>query len=308
MNPLPRSARVAEVNVGYFPVLDVLTSSAFNGALASALSQSADGVLTSTAGAYPDSILPQLAEANERGIPVFVMNHEMWEESGREKVAGSAIPLELNMDQALVTQRGLERIIDQQKRTGINGREGYQAIALRAQRTFSSPAFYDSAPFIELMINPDLKALADSLPKDAGPIVIDCGHIDSPTFQPTLADAFTLEEGLVFQRYLRNLGHEAKVSILLNETYLLDRKVDVDARIMSQLLEPLVPKRHTLDELEALREKDPEAVAKNDLRFVGPQAKRKGIPYLVNNAYLGLLWGFGLVSDESRKKSLQCEL
>ena len=309
MSSVPRSVRLGETKLEYFPEINCFNILPFNQSIVDLLTRQGDGLLTSTTGSYPDAILLQVERAKREHVPIFVMNGGMWEEAGQQKVARTAIPLSIGLEQETLVKPALEMIISQQRATGINGTEGYNRIAERARRMFSSPQFPETTGYIELMINPDLKALADSLPEEAGPIVIDCGHIDSPDFRPTISDALTIEEGLVLQRYLRQLGHEAKVSILFNETYILDQDPpDIDQQIISRVTKPHLPLRYTVEDLEALRDKDPATVAKNDIRFQAIQAKRHAITYKVQKEYDHILRAWGIISDESRHENLQCEL
>ena len=176
-----------------------------------------DALVISTQGPLPD------LSGDKVGFPIFIPTEAVWGD-GRpkflDKIAAAeeygVVGLNVYPNQVWGIERGLERIIDTE--------ETQDAVIERAKEVFAQPDFYNQQPFLEMMINPKLKQLADSIPNDGKPIIIDCGHIDAANNYPTNEDQIALEEGIVLINYLKTLGHEnVKLSFLFNEMYLLDQ-------------------------------------------------------------------------------------
>src|SRR3989338_4202880 len=131
MSSVPRSVRLGETKLEYFPEINCFNILPFNQSIVDLLTRQGDGLLTSTTGSYPDAILLQVERAKREHVPIFVMNGGMWEEAGQQKVARTAIPLSIGLEQETLVKPALEMIISQQRATGINGTEGYNRIAER---------------------------------------------------------------------------------------------------------------------------------------------------------------------------------
>ena len=230
-------------------------SGSYNGdVLKTLIDQNPDAILIDTSGLIPFETrrtneyqlgsnnrapLEILIGAQEKGIPIFFLKEPLTEEPYQRKVkeleAVGVVELQAYQDKFWGIFRGLQRIIADGKKTGLGKQENKQQIAenirAKAGRIFDSSDYHDKPEYINMMINPELKELADSLQRDVGSIVIDCGHIDNPGFAPTTADRFTVEEGAILLKYLRMIGHEdVKLSVLVNEMYLTEQFGKSEAR------------------------------------------------------------------------------
>jgi hypothetical protein len=224
----------------------------------------ADAIFFQTDGYFPfDDLSDTIVSANRAGIPVFLLGANSITENRPKRLLAEANDLGLTSLGAYSWQywavhQGIERILDTE--------DTLEARQSLSQTVFSDSQFFEKRPFLELMINPALKEYADGLPQDCGPIVIDCGHIDSPNFMPTDEDQTALEEGLVLFHYLRYLGHQdVKIAPLFNEMY-ADQKVDKKS-------------------------------ARRFEKTLRKQAKKKGLHSGVLQAYREIFKGYGLTED-----------
>lgn len=215
--------------------------------------------------------LDALIRAQQKGFPIFLLQ-EPWssyEYQARIKQlsAEGIVELPAKADKYWGVFRGLQTIIANAKAKTQTPEARYNRIKAEAQRVFSGNDYHDKPPFVELMIRPELKELADALPKDCGSIVVDCGHIDAPNFFPTSADQLTLEEGAILVKYLKLQGHkDVKLNILVNEMYLAEQLGASEAR--------------------------------KAIRGLRKDAKRTGRHFLIDRAYMRLLDGYGITKDE----------
>ncbi|HLC90885.1 MAG TPA: hypothetical protein VJI15_03890 [Candidatus Nanoarchaeia archaeon] len=189
-----------------------------------------DAILVDREGVNPHYLEPYAQRARERNVPLFVMA------DGMDFSDSAVIGLRVSSEQYWGICRGLHRIVDQAMRETDDRRERHDQIVAEAQRIFARPDFYDREPFIDLLLNPDLKAWADGLEKTDKPIVVDCGHIDSERMMSGNADEMSLEEGAVLVQYLHSKGFDAKLSVLYNEMRMFHWFEKQHARKVSQKL------------------------------------------------------------------------
>jgi hypothetical protein len=193
------------------------------------LDQRSDALVLCTTGALHPALFPHVRVLMDADVPVFLHGTaaiNKYESGAKLRAAEDHGLVLLNTlpYHYRTVRHGLERIFDEE--STLVGR------LAQAKDTFSHPGLYKNPRFLQLMINPVLKKLADGLPRDASPIVIDCGHIDSPIDRPTDADRLTFEEGCVLMRYLQQIGHEdVKLGFLYNELYALQKDDDIVMRI-----------------------------------------------------------------------------
>ncbi|MBI2112805.1 hypothetical protein HYT52_04680 [Candidatus Woesearchaeota archaeon] len=237
----------------------------------------ADAVLVKREGSNARSLEPYAERARERNVPMFVMA------DGEDFRDSSVIGLPVSSEQYWGVCRGLQKIVDQAIREGDNPKQRHDQIVEHARTVFAQPDFYDHTLFIDLMLNPDLRAWADKLPRTDKPIVVDCGHIDSNVMMSGDADEMSLEEGAVLVQYLHQQGFDAKLGVLYNEMRLLNQMEKQTARrVMEKLYQ---------------------------------QAKREGTHHGVLRQYHYLLAGHGItperhsermISSFEGKLTLQC--
>ncbi|MBT4604070.1 sugar ABC transporter substrate-binding protein [archaeon] len=187
-----------------------------------AVDAGADAILLKSNGLFPyPALRDPIRRANAAGIPVFLPDAGSFSDFGVQRKIALAendglTALRVDPGQHFVVQQGIERIFDQEPTL-----EGRRSVS---KDLFDQPRFFEKPAFLDLMMNPALKNYADSLTLDDGPIVIDCGHIDSPNGKPTDEDYTSFEEGIVLMRYLQHKGHQdVKIGFLLNEMYTLEQ-------------------------------------------------------------------------------------
>ncbi|MBI2572727.1 hypothetical protein HYV86_02615 [Candidatus Woesearchaeota archaeon] len=173
-----------------------------------------------------------ISHFTQRSIPSFIMAASIMEREVLETLEfRGAVPLEAWNNQYWGVSRGLERIVDQEQRQSCDPAIQYNRIIKRAQDVFANPQYPSSSQFIDLMLHPRLRTLADGIPRRNGSVIIDCGHIDNRGMYATNADLFTIEDGVVLLHYLRAKGHQdVKISVLVNEQYLFGQWSKTDAR------------------------------------------------------------------------------
>lgn len=257
MAPTTSLGRKAEI--GQFSIVPEGISNSL--AISLYLDSGFDALVLTTEGFFPDSIYEPIQKAIDKEVPVFVLGRDLWEEPARRKVEMSgAVGLPLGHSDLWAFLRGLEKIVSENK--------GCDRITNAASRMFDRSDFYNKQEFIEFMLNPELKQIADSITGYKGTIVVDCGHIDSSTHLPTRADSLTLEQGIVLAKYLKIKGYDAKLGILFNDMYPFNN----------------APKR--------------EARRANDL--LRKQIKNSGSHFGINQVYQGILKSYGITSEEYR--------
>lgn len=240
------------------------------------LAAEVDAILVGTDGALPIDIWASLndrvanpfstvvKDAADQGIPTFLTSADFWEREiidpklkKAEHEAG-LIPLPVSSQQYWGIVQGLQAICRDQK--------DYQQKIKTAKTVFSQREFYNQLPFLELIINPTLKKLADNISVDSKDIVIDCGHVDSPRYMPTDEDQQALEDGLVLLQYLTAKGHNnVKIGILVNEMYGFQVAEKTEVR--------------------------------KAIRYLHSQIKRNGSHHIVNQAYQKILEGYGFTAE-----------
>lgn len=232
-----------------------------------------EAILIQTEGFLPRDTLDEvlLREAQQKAIPVFLLQEPCESDEYQARIERLSqeglVELPVTKDKYWGVCRGLQRIIANAQAETETPEAKYEQIKAEAQRIFADNKYHDKPAFLELMISPELKELTDALPKDCGPIVVDCGHIDAPNFYPTSADQLTLEEGAILVKYLKLHGHQdVKLNILVNEMYLAEQLGTSKAR-----------------------------KAISNLR---KETKRSGKHYIINRAYMRLLDGYGITNDE----------
>ena len=199
-------------------------------------------------------------QARQQGIPSFMTTADFFDREfvdpkikKAEDEAG-LVPLPVSVRQSYGVFRGLQVIMR-------NDGTVEEKVAL-AKDIFDGTDFHDKPEFLDLVINPRLKDFADHLPHDEGPIVVDCGHIDSPRYSPTDQDQRSLDEGLILAKYLQHIGHEdVRIGILVNEMHLFRTREKREARRF--------------------------------IRKLRGQVKRDGYHHLVDRVYRGIFQGFG---------------
>ncbi len=231
---------------------------------------SLDAILVSTDGIFQTEMIQFAAIAKKSNIPLFVPTAAIWEESNLRKITNSdAIALPTYQSQNFAIYRALEKIITNHREIndGSNPREKYTKIKEEAKALFDRPDFYTKTSFLELMIQPELKQWADSLPQDSGKIVIDAGHIDSRDLSPTAEDRQAFEDSIILLKYLKQAGHtNVKVNMLYNEMW------------MRQFAEKRTVKRH--------------------IRILRQQVKEKGPHYFLRRVYQPVMDGYGVTDNE----------
>ena len=219
----------------------------------------ADAIVIDTSGHFPKTIFEPIRQAMGKNIPVFALYGDFWEADNIKRVIDSgAVALPVKSSASFAFYRGLEKIVKEQR--------DLQKIVSTATTMFDRPDFYDKREFIDFMLNPELMQVADFVSKGDGTIIVDCGHIDSPTHLPTKADQLALEQGILLVKYLRLQGHDAKLGILFNDMHPFN----------------YVTKKYTRRANDLLRR----------------QIKNSGSHFGINQAYFQYLEGHGITADK----------
>ncbi|PIN77264.1 hypothetical protein COV16_07015 [Candidatus Woesearchaeota archaeon CG10_big_fil_rev_8_21_14_0_10_34_8] len=256
------------------------------------MDESLDAVLLCSDGSFNNTLFPRLEALRLAEIPVFLHGTAAFNRLEAASTLSAAEDLGVVLLQTLPNQdnsvyKGLERIFD--KESTFEGRR------TMAKEVFSRPDFYRSLAFLDLVINPTLKQFADGLPMDAGPIVVDCGHIDASNSRPTVEDITAFEEGLVLIRYLQHLGHEdVKLGILYNEVYLLDESSDLIMRMGGG--------KETTFHLSGTKKNN-----RRSIKRAQKDIKREGLPARLNLVYGHVLFSYG-VTPNTWADSIVCTL
>ncbi|MBI2547854.1 hypothetical protein HYW21_00740 [Candidatus Woesearchaeota archaeon] len=166
-------------------------------------------------------------EADRTHVPLLFLR-EGHEAGYRRKMdmlkARGAVELGALPSQAFTVRYGLQRIVDQASAMhGLRTPQAAHAIREDAARVFARPDFSRQNAYQRFMMSSILQELADELTTTEGPLVIDCGHIDSPKFTPTNADRMIFLEGIALFYYLKDRGHDVRLGILVNETYAINK-------------------------------------------------------------------------------------
>ncbi len=237
--------------------------------LDAALNSGIDALVIRTDGFFPNSAIPYFAKFQEIGVPVFISTGGLIESQSKAKTQSTgAIPLPIHPDQNWGFIRGLESIVECEKSKGLSKNETYQNISARSLQIFDRHDFYDKPEFIELLLKPELRTLADSLTNKSGPIVVDCGHIDSKSMYPNPLDAQTLEQGIVLMKYLKLKGNnEVKLGVLFNDMHMYS----------------IAGKQ-----------------SRRDVEFLRKQVKNRGTHYFLEQAYRQILDGYGIGREQMR--------
>ncbi|MFH1276365.1 MAG: hypothetical protein ABIH82_04605 [Candidatus Woesearchaeota archaeon] len=189
-----------------------------------------EAILVNREGTKLRSLEPHAQRAKEKNVAVFVMG-DGWQEHD-----GSAVVLPVSSEQYWGICRGLQKIVDQAIKETETTKQRYERIVEQARSTFTQPDFYDQTPFLDLMLNPNLRIWADKLEKTDKQVIVDCGHIDSDRMMSGNADEMSLEEGAVLVQHLRRKGFEAKLSVLYNEMRFFNTHQKQTARRIAQKL------------------------------------------------------------------------
>lgn len=189
-----------------------------------------DAILIETMGFSSQPIHFYADWARELNIPVLMM-------SPGKNESQAVVQLPVVSENYWGVMRGLQRIVDLAHQETDDPRIRYGLITEGARHVFARKNFYEKKPFLELMINPDIKAWADALEKTDKMIIVDCGHIDGERGKMSEdADELSLEEGAVAVQYLRQRGFDARLSVLFNDMRLFQERDKTSARRRSQQL------------------------------------------------------------------------
>ena len=211
-----------------------------------------------------NAFLVEVQHARSLGKPTFITTGDLGQrdlvdpqiELGER---AGLISLPITSEKTISVMRGLQAVMR---------REGTLDDKIEHARTiFDGKSFHDRLPFLETVLTSALKDYADSLPYDEGPIVIDCGHIDSKDYTPTHEDLHSLIEGLILTKYLQHLGHEdVRIGILVNEMYLFGTEKKREAR--------------------------------KTIRRLRSQVKNEGRHNLIDKAYWGIFQAYGFDAEK----------
>ncbi len=216
-------------------------------------------------------ILPELAERSD--VPIFVpldefdMNDFTGLPTRKKRLEEEGyVFLPVRNIQAAGVKRGLEALLQN---------EGSFA---RAKEVFHSPEFVHDPAFLDLVIDPTLKAVADKLHPTTSPVIIDCGHIDHNAFDQSAADLKTFEDGVILAQYLQVRGVQTKLAILFNEMHMLGNE--------------------NISFLAFYENKDSKVLMGRDIQqLLYRQGKRQGLHHYTLG-YIPYLEGFGISQTE----------
>lgn len=123
------------------------------------------------------------------------------------------------------------------------------------------------------MIHEELRRFLETLTRDAGPIVVDCGHVDTKELVPRPADGATLHEGLECFNTIKKADiAPVKLSVLFNETHLLNTAAS-------------------------------KAEGRKQIKGLKKEIKSQGIPQSLLNIYKTIFDEYGILQDKDFFKS-----
>jgi len=176
----------------------------------------------------PESVLEQPASITDRIRKLKYDHSEDYSSDQRRKAFYALITFfERTMERGLAAgiseeerKKKQDSMIDSWNAIYGGDEKNYPA---NFQKLMSVDNPYEDREFLESVLSPELKAFTEGLRDEDFPLVIDCGHVDSPRMVPEFTDFRTFEDGVLLMKYLNSVGHDdVKVGILFNEMPMLD--------------------------------------------------------------------------------------